>query len=378
MKFATPSSLLRFSSALAFSTAVLTLLACSSSSDTGGQGGSPAAGGSSAQGGSSASGGATTNGGSTPSNGGSSSGGSTSGGVSSGGSPSGGSSSGGSSNGGATSGGSANGGASNSGGSANGGSASGGASQGGGSSGGAAAQGGGNAQGGASAQGGSSSSGCPGKATFCSGFEDNELPAQAIFKLNGDPATKWTASFEVDTAIKHAGQSSLRVKAASEGGGGGAYKMLAVPSGGSKFWVRMYMRSDKDLGDVKHNVFAQASASDSPNDNPHMEFGEDVGMCWHFDDSNIRWPMDYGRINGATKPYTLAKDTWHCVELFFDGEAHVHRAFVNGTELINATSFPSMTVPYAFFKFGYNSVNGTERKTWYDDVAVGPERIPCQ
>ncbi|MFZ5892102.1 MAG: hypothetical protein ACOY0T_13685 [Myxococcota bacterium] len=365
------------SSALAISAALLTTLACSSDANNpAGQGGKTAAGGSSSQGGSTSNGGATGNGGSTNANGGSSN----SGGASNGGSSNGGSSN----SGGASNGGSSQGGSNSSGGSSN----SGGATNQGGStaSGGAAPQGGSSAQGGSSqggsapqgGSGGTSGSGCPAKASFCSGFEETTMPAGAVFKLNGDPATPWTASFEVDTTIKNSGKSSLRVKAASEGGSGGAYKMLAVPSGGSKFWVRMYIRSDKDLGDIKHNVLAQAAATDSPNDTPHMEFGEDVGISWHFDDSAIRWPMDYGRLsNGTTKPYTLAKDTWHCVELYFDGEAKVHRAFVNGTEIINATNFPAMTLSYTFFKFGYNSLNGTDRKTWYDDLVVAPERVPC-
>ncbi|HET9957459.1 MAG TPA: hypothetical protein VFQ61_23330 [Polyangiaceae bacterium] len=248
----------------------------------------------------------------------------------------------------------------------------------------------GSAQGGAwtggASQGGSSQAGsspggasgsCPSNAAFCSSFEDSAMPAGAVFKLNGDPASPWTVNFEVDTTMAKSGKSSLRVKSANEGGGG-AYKMLAVPTGGAAFWVRMYMRSDKDIGEIDHNVFAQAATKTDPNDDPHMEFAEDVGLSLHYNDAEIKWPMGYGRTSsGGTTPYKLVKDTWHCVELFFDGPGKTYRFYANGMEVISANGFPSASPAYSTFKFGYNSLHGTQRKTWYDDVAVGPSRIGC-
>ena len=198
----------------------------------------------------------------------------------------------------------------------------------------------------------------------------------AVYKNNGNPADPWTKDFEVDSTVKHSGSSSLRVRSAGEGTG--AYKMLAVPTPGASFWVRFYIRSDKDLGENDHNVLAQAAGMDSANDGPHMEFGEDVGISLHYDDSQIRWPEGFGRLmNGSTKPYTLSKDTWHCIELQFDGQGKVHKAFVEKNELISASNFPTASVDYKFFKFGYNSLHGTVRKTWYDDVVVAPTRVNC-
>ena len=222
--------------------------------------------------------------------------------------------------------------------------------------------------------GGGSAEPCPSDATFCADFEEATLPEGAVFKLNGDPSTPWTQYFEVDTTIKHSGNSSLRVKSLSEASG--AYKMLAVPSGGSAFWVRMYMQSDVDLGADDHNPFALASGSDDPNDGSSIEFAEDVGLAFNSSDS-VRWPEGYGRLDNGTNPYTLPKDTWYCIELSFDGMGRVQKLFIDGEQKIEATDYPAAEKTFSVFKFGYNALHGTERQLWYDDVAVAPTRIGC-
>jgi len=158
---------------------------------------------------------------------------------------------------------------------------------------------------------------------------------------------------------------------------GGAYKMLSVPAPGAAFWVRLYLRSDVDLGASDHNVYAYAAGSDDPNDSMNVEFAEDVGMAFNAHD-DVRWPTGYGRLSGGgTKPYTLAKDTWHCIEISFDGQGKVQMLYMNGMQQINATNYPTQASAFKVFKFGYNALHGTVRKIWYDDLVVAPTRNPC-
>jgi hypothetical protein len=195
-----------------------------------------------------------------------------------------------------------------------------------------------------------------------------------VFKVNGDPATPWTSNFEVDSTQKNSGNSSLRVRSASEGVG--SYKMLAVPSGGATFWVRFYVRSDKELGVNEHNALAIASIGDGPNDSG-VEFAEDVGLSFNTQD-NVRWPDGYGRLmSGGEMPYSLAADEWHCVELSFDGAGRVQKLYIGGDELINATMYPASAMNFTTFKFGYNALHGTARNLWYDDLVVASARINC-
>lgn len=222
---------------------------------------------------------------------------------------------------------------------------------------------------------GGSTGACPTDATFCSGFEENALPEGAVYKLNGDPATPWTTDFEVDTSVFNSGPSSLRVRPNTEGSG--AYKMLAVPAPGAAFWVRFYLRSDVDLGHADHNVYAAAAGSDNPNESVNVEFAEDVGLAFNSHDA-VRWPEGWGRLEGGgTNPFTLPKDTWHCIEISYDGQARAQQLYVAGTLQIDAPNFPEGSNAFTTFKFGYNALHGTTRNTWYDDVAVAPGRIGC-
>ena len=222
---------------------------------------------------------------------------------------------------------------------------------------------------------GSTGGECPDDATFCSGFEEDELPEGAVYKLNGDPATPWTSDFEVDTSVFNTAPSSLRVRPNTEGSG--AYKMLAVPTPGAAFWVRFYLRSDVDLGHEDHNVFAAAAGSDNPNDSTYIEFAEDVGIAFNSHDV-VRWPDGFGRLEaGGTNPFTLPKDMWHCIEISYDGQARAQQLYVNDALQIDAQGFPEGTNAFTTFKFGYNSLHGTTRNTWYDDVAVAASRIGC-
>jgi len=236
--------------------------------------------------------------------------------------------------------------------------------------------GGGGATGVAGAAGGGGPATCPSNATFCSGFETAGLPTGAVFKLNGNPATPFTADYAIDTAQKNSGSSSLRVKSGTEAGtSGSAYKMLAVPATMNTFWVRFFIRSDMPIGSNEHNAFAVASLTDEPNDSQGVEFAEDVGISFNASDV-VRWPTGYGRLtNGSMMPYSLPANMWHCVEISFDGAAQVQQLWVNGTQLINATSYPSATRAFKNFKFGFNSLHGPNRNMWYDDVAVAPTRV---
>jgi len=237
---------------------------------------------------------------------------------------------------------------------------------------------GGSASGGAGSGGGAMGTACPADATFCSGFEDAALPAGAVYKVNVAPG-EWTRDFAVDTSVMRGGKSSLKVKSGSDTGtSGSAYQMLAVPAPTGAFWARFYIRqADLDIGGVDHNVFAGASSSDEPNAAGTIEFAEDVGVAFNTSDA-VRWPMNYGRINGNPMPFTLPKGMWHCIEISFDGTARAQKLYVNGQLQIDATDYPStVSSPLKTFKFGFNKLHGPARSVWYDDVAVGPTRPGC-
>jgi hypothetical protein len=221
---------------------------------------------------------------------------------------------------------------------------------------------------------------CPADATFCSGFEVTTLPTGAVYKVNAAPG-EWTRDFEVDTALFRGGKSSLRVKSGSETGtSGSAYRMLAVPAPTGAFWVRFYIQqTELDLGGAEHNVFASAAASDEPNAGS-IEFAEDVGIAFNTSDA-VRWPDGFGRLtSGGTKPFSLPKGMWHCIEISYDSQTRQQQLYINGMLQIDAKDYPAASAVSGgikTFKFGFNQLHGPARKIWYDDVAVAPTRVKC-
>jgi polysaccharide lyase-like protein len=224
---------------------------------------------------------------------------------------------------------------------------------------------------------GGAGSACPADATFCSGFEVSTLPTGAVYKANAAPG-EWTRDFEVDSTLFHSGKSSLRVKSGSEAGGTGMYRMLAVPAPSGAFWVRFYIQqTELDLGGAEHNTFASAAVSDDPNAAGSIEFAEDVGLAFNTSDA-VRWPTGYGRLtSGDTKPFTLPKGMWHCIEISFDGQGREQQLFINGMQQIDAKDYPAAASAPKIFKFGFLQFHGPARKVWFDDVAVAPTRVKC-
>jgi hypothetical protein len=261
--------------------------------------------------------------------------------------------------------------------------ATGGTGAGGASTGGASAAGHSGQSGGASGAGGGGTNGagstaCPADAYFCSGFEEATLPSTLVYKANAAPGD-WSRDYALDTTMHNTGKASLRVKASTESGtSGSAYKMLAAPAA-TAFWARFYILSELDIGGLEHNAFAAASGSDDPNDGVSVELAEDVGIAFNSKDDD-RWPAGYGRtMSGGTNPYSLPKNTWHCIEISYDGPGRGQKLYIDGSLQIDATSYPATAAAATFkvFKFGFMEFHGPPRKVWFDDLVVSPSRTPC-
>jgi hypothetical protein len=205
------------------------------------------------------------------------------------------------------------------------------------------------------------------------------LPSTLVYKANAGPGD-WSRDYALDPAMHNTGKASLRVKASTESGtSGSSYKMLAAPAA-TAFWARFYILSELDIGGLDHNAFAAASGSDDPNDGVSVELAEDVGIAFNSKD-DVRWPAGYGRtMTGGTNPYSLPKNTWHCIELAYDGPGKVQKLYVDKSLQINATSYPSTlatAATFKVFKFGFMEFHGPPRKVWFDDIVVSPDRTPC-
>ncbi len=330
------------------------LLACSGgAAEPSSSGGAPSAGGVT----NASSGGALTFGGALATSGGAvaaggSSGAATLGGASAAGAPSG---TGGASQGGSTS---------ALGGSSNGGSNSGGAA-------GAIGAGGGLSGGSTGAAGASSD--CPTGASFCSGFEGTGLPVGASY-MPSYQAAMWADFTTLDTTVFHSGTKSFQVK--PTGTNGYSFRLLSVPVPGPSYWVRLWVRSDQDFGQEGHNSFFGASTT-----NGDQNTGDLTEVSEQFCQVVLNLHDDVVLSIGGTAAcgspgIKLPKDTWHCMEAFFDGPTGGVQVYANRQPVIDKAGWKPNTV-YKSFVFGFLEFHGPSRTLWYDDVVVAPERVGC-
>jgi hypothetical protein len=353
MKVTSRFARLRSFSAVALTAACgLALAACSSNSSTGG--GSGGSHGSGTGGTSAGTGGTTASGGANGSGGATGSGGSpgTGGAVATG-------------SGGSTTG-------------SGGGTASGGAQGSGGTTGLAGANGGGGrGTGGSTGAAGSGASGfCPSGAIFCADFEEaSGVPSNAPVGTAtfADPS-EYGKTFgapspvmELDKTAPYAGSQSLKVDPSS----GFSVRTLSVTVP-QTFWVRLYIKSDKAIGQPDHNSFFGAGLDPDYSKGKFVEVSEQFN-CVLLNASDSLNPT--GTTCGANT--ALSANDWHCMAAQFDGATGNVQVFSGTTKIIDATAWTSAKQAFTTFSFGYFAYNANSATVWYDNVVVSASPLSC-
>jgi hypothetical protein len=250
----------------------------------------------------------------------------------------------------------------------------------GGTSGGGMSGGGGTGNGGDAGAGGSAGSSgsgggttgpgpCPADAIFCTGFEEAGLPLETTYQ----PAYKaadWANHMAIQSSVVNSGAQALEVKNTGE-----YWSMLTVALPTPTFWVRLYLRSSEDWGQDGHNSFFMAMTGDgAENGGDNMEVSEQFCQPVLNLHDSIATSVGGTQLCGTgTGP--LAKETWRCVEAFFDGAAGTYQVFADNQPVIDKTGWNQLA--FATFSFGYVNFHGPQRAMWYDDIAVAPSRIGC-
>jgi len=186
-------------------------------------------------------------------------------------------------------------------------------------------------------------------------------------------ASMWADMLSLDASTAHGGAHSLMVK--PTGSDGYSYRVLSVAAPAPSFWVRLWVKSDVDLGQSEHNAFFAASTADGDQNNGElMEVAEQYCQVVmnHKDDVVTS-------IGGTTAcgmgGVSLAKNAWHCVEAFFDGPNGHIQVNADGKPVIDKSGWAKLT--YQSFVFGFIEFHGPSRTMWYDDVAVSTQHLAC-
>ena len=219
--------------------------------------------------------------------------------------------------------------------------------------------------------GGATASGfCPTDHIFCADFEEaSGLPPGAVLAAPDETnLTFGTAGFiELDTTNPFAGHQSLKVTSP----GSFHFRMVGVTVPAS-FWVRLYIRSDQDIGQPDHNAFFEAMTDPDYHKNTGVELSEQF-TCLLLNKSDMLFPS--GTACGQAT--ALAKNVWHCMVAQFDGTNGNVQVFVDQTRIISAMGWAPAQEAFTTFEFGYGNFNSPAASVWYDNVVISTSPLSC-
>ena len=211
---------------------------------------------------------------------------------------------------------------------------------------------------------------CPADHIFCADFEEaSGLPPGAVMAAPDETnLTFGTADFMIlDSTNPFAGRQSFKVTSP----GSFHYRMLGVTVPTS-FWVRLYIKSDQDIGQPDHNGFFSAM----PNPDYHQATGvalsEQFG-CLQLNNSDMRFPTSTA-CGAAT---ALPKNIWHCMSAHFDGTTGNVQVFAEQVQIINAVAWQYAMATFNTFEFGYGNYNAPGASVWYDNIAITTSPLSC-
>jgi hypothetical protein len=211
---------------------------------------------------------------------------------------------------------------------------------------------------------------CPTDHVFCADFEEaSGLPPGAVLAAPDETNLAFgTAGFiELDTTSPFAGQKSLKVTSP----GAFHFRMLGVTVPTS-FWVRLYIKSDQDIGQPDHNAFFEAMPTPDYHPRTGVEVAEQF-TCLLLNQGDTLFPT-----GTACGPATaLPKNVWHCMVARFDGVNGNVQVFVDQTQIINAMNWAPAQKTFTTFEFGYGNFNSPGASVWYDNVVISTNPLSC-
>jgi hypothetical protein len=219
--------------------------------------------------------------------------------------------------------------------------------------------------------GGAAAGACPPGAIFCADFEEASGPPTGA-TLEAPDETGGGATFDtlmkLDTVAPFDGKQSLAVTSP----GSFHFRMLGVTVPAS-FWVRLYIKSDQDIGQPSHNAFFQAMTDANYHNSTTMVELAEQYSCVLLNQHDATFPAG----TTCSTNTALAKNTWHCMEAQFDGTTGNVQVFADKTQIINAMAWAPAKATFTTFEFGYGNYNTPGATVWYDDVAIATTRVGC-
>lgn len=238
--------------------------------------------------------------------------------------------------------------------------------------------------GGAGSGGGNPGTDC-GSLPVCDDFESGRLDPATWSIVT--PNCSGTSTIAVDSSQAHSGSHSVKVTGA---GGFCNHVFLANTSAFSSLdgpvFGRFFVRFADALGDG-HTTFA--AFHDSAQDKDLRMGGQSRILMWNRESDDATLPeLSPTGTSMSLQPIPAA---WLCVEFEVDGATGTLTTWVDGAQIpglvVDGTPTPDVDAQWlrnpnwrptlVDAKFGWESYAGQSMDLWFDDIALGPQRIGC-
>jgi hypothetical protein len=215
---------------------------------------------------------------------------------------------------------------------------------------------------------GGAASACGTGSIFCTDFEAEAIPSPLVFYPEYLRATQ--SFVTLDTTLFHGGKRALKVS-------GTDYSQMLGLTVPSRFWGRVYLRSDTDIQEGHNTYVTAGTGTGDPNDGTYIRIGEhecQLELNRNTDDKEL---LSNGGMYACQGGVKLVKDTWYCLEFYYDGPGQETRVFVDGSEVLPLHTRDWGTYDYKILKLGYEKYQGGPKTLWYDDLAIAAEQLHC-
>ena len=154
------------------------------------------------------------------------------------------------------------------------------------------------------------------------------------------------------------------------------------PLPANRMYVRVFIRVGSAF-ESGHSTFFEAGPDDTLNNT-------EIRVGFHVQQLEVnRMPGDAeqlsngGDYNDPLSGIKFVPETWHCLEVLFDGDSDELRVWFEDNEVpeLHVTDWKqdagAWSPTYEAVRFGYEKYSGPSMQVWYDDVAIGTSRIGC-
>jgi hypothetical protein len=239
----------------------------------------------------------------------------------------------------------------------------------------------GGAGGGGAAAGGVTGNPCAARAglKFCDDFE--AAPVAGLPTAHGWSSTiiGGPGTVVVDGTVAHSGARSVRVHPGADDFDTFLvfHDTTILPAPGGKFFLRLFMRLAQAMTPM-HNTFFVADMFANPGSGNAVRMGEDIGMLMMTISGDAHgYLSNQNYYNDGLPGVVFTPAVWTCVEVSFDPALTTMDVWVDGQEIPDMHPTNIAQDSYDELRIGFEKYAGPASDIWYDDVAIGSERIGC-